>query len=93
MDIDIFQYILQQEKRKTSGGLHSSKLRDVLQDTFIQCIENNEIPKVKKLLKYAQDNCLILSVGIDELELLFGQENFQMMETLIQDKVLKEQSR
>jgi hypothetical protein len=26
-------------------------------------------------------------VGIDELELLFGQENFQMMETLILDKV------
>ena len=26
-------------------------------------------------------------MGIDELELLFGQENFQMMETLILDKV------
>ena len=63
---------MQQEKRKTAGGIQSSKLRDALQDAFVLCIENNEIPKVKILLKYSQDNCLILSVGIDELELLFG---------------------
>ena len=47
-------------------------MKEILQISFIHAIEKNEVTKVMKLLRYTQENCFVLNVSVDVIELLFG---------------------